>query len=218
MVSSPIRWRRFFDQGEVGEGEFELHGFDVAGGVDALGGVGDGVVVEGADDVDQGVEQAESVEESVGRRFAAAAQCAGEACAGEIDDVQGGGSGLARAVEVGESLESFVGRRHDAFVGVLVCAEAGGAVGAGEGVEESGLAGAFEADESYRWHAPIVAHLRDSVVPSLRAAGELGETGGKLCGGELHDAGGGAVGVAEGGGEEEDGVAGGLPADGGGGF
>ena len=85
-----MRWRRFFDECEVGEGEFELHGFDVARGVDRLGGVGDGVVVEGSDDVDECVCLAESVQEGHGRGLAAG-EGAGEACAGEVEEVEGGG-------------------------------------------------------------------------------------------------------------------------------
>ena len=50
----------FFHDGEVGEGELELHDLEVARGVDADFGVGDGRLFESAHDVDEHIDVAQA--------------------------------------------------------------------------------------------------------------------------------------------------------------
>lgn len=134
------------DDGEVGEGELEVHGLDVAVGVDGCFGVRDGFVAKGADDVDEGIHAGEVVDEFAGGAFALSE---GLASGGEVDVLDGGVGDFFGAVEAGEGIDALVGDGNDADVGL-----AGGGVGAdlgsatGDGVEDGGFAGAGESDDA----------------------------------------------------------------------
>ena len=134
------------DDGEVGEGEFEVHHLDVAVGVDRALGMGDRVVAEGADDMDEGVHAGEVVDELPRRPLAFAEGLAGSR---EVDVLDGCVGDFFRPVEAGEGVDTLVGDVDDADVGLAggrVGADLGGA--AGDGVEDGGLAGAGEADDA----------------------------------------------------------------------
>ena len=132
------------DEGGVGEGELELHGGRVAGRVHGALGVGDGLVGEGADDVDEGVAAGELCEELRGRALAVA-----EGLAGEVDVADVGEGELLRVEELRELVEAFVGDLDDADVGLDAGAvRARLRVALRDGVEDGGLAGALEADDA----------------------------------------------------------------------
>ena len=133
---------------EVGENEFGGDDLDVADGIDAAHGVDDVVVLEAADDLDDGVDLADGGEKLVAEAFALAG--AGDE-AGDVDELDGGGDDDLGLRDRLEDVGAFVGDDHDADVGVDGAervVRSLGLAGAREGVEESGFAHVGQADDA----------------------------------------------------------------------
>ena len=92
---------------EVGEDELELEHLRVAQGVDRAVGVGDGVRLEGAHHVDEGVHPAQRRQVHEGRALAL-----GDA--GDVHVLDGGERPLLRLEDLGEAVDAGVGDAGDA--------------------------------------------------------------------------------------------------------
>ena len=126
------------DQGEVGEGELEVHDADVAAGVDGALGVGNGLVLEGAHDMDERIDGGQLVQEAPAEALSLAEVLAR---GGEVDVLDGGVGRLLRLVDLGEAVNARVWDGHGADVGLARAAEApDGGESAGDGVEDGRLA------------------------------------------------------------------------------
>ena len=139
-----------FDLGEVADHEVEFDVLDVAQGVDGAD-VGNGVVLEGAEDVDEGVDVAQAGEEG---GFLQRLLADG----GDVDEFDGGVGGLLGRVEGGELVEALVGHAGHADVrlagvGVAALFE----LGLGEDLEQRCLAHLRQADDASLHKRPITA-------------------------------------------------------------
>ena len=108
--------------------------------------VGNCLIGESADDVDEGIHAAEVVDELASRPLALAEGFAG---CGEINVLDGRIGDLLRLVQFGQAIDARVGHVHDADVRLragAVRANLGRATG--DGVEHRRLSGAGESDNS----------------------------------------------------------------------
>ncbi len=128
-----------FDLGEVGKHQLELEAFGVARGIDGTG-VGNGVVLEGAEDVDEGVHIAEAGEEG---GFFEGFLTDG----GDVGVFDGGLNEFFGIEEGGETIEPIVGHFGDADVGFAGVAAVFD-YGFGEDFKERGFADLREADDA----------------------------------------------------------------------
>ena len=140
--------RPALDRREVGEHELELDRVGVVERVDAAGRMGDGVVVEAAQHVDDRIGVSDRAEELVAQPFAVR-RAAHEA--GDVDHLERRRDDLARArardrvegveprvAHIGDAVHGLGGREH---------VRGDGRAAAGEGVEERRLAAVRQSDE-----------------------------------------------------------------------
>ena len=133
---------------DVREDEFGLDHPDVADRVDLAHAVDDIVVIEAANHMDDGVALADVGEEVVA--FTLSLGGPGDET-GDIDDVDGGGDDDLRAGDLLQRQHAVIGDEHDAHVGLDRAEGVVGRLrlaGAGQGVEEGGLAHVGESDDT----------------------------------------------------------------------
>ncbi len=132
-----------FENGEVREDEFVGDSGDVLLRGWGVGGVGNGGVLEVADDVDEGIGALEGVE---GGPLEVAETLVGGWGWWEVPESDLGWGDLLRVEETGEGVEAGVRDFADAFDDAILGVGTGLSA-AGEEVEEGGLAAAAQADE-----------------------------------------------------------------------
>src|SRR5262249_48629081 len=122
------------DDAQVGEDEFVFHRLDIAEWIDRTGGVGDVLVAERTDDVQQRIRIAErgDVEEILGPA---------RADAGNVGTLHGRRGLLLRVVHRGQTVQSLVRYPRDSNVGFnfSVLSRAGRLAGARHQTEERGF-------------------------------------------------------------------------------
>ena len=153
LAGDPLQ--ALLDQGDVGEGQFEGHRFDVTDRIDALHRVWDGVVLERPHDVNQRVHPAQLVQEARLRAGAAT-----ETSAREVHVLQcrlGVFLGLEHRAEL---VEAEVGDFDDAEMRILVGGDADLMVRGRDGVEKRRFAAALKANDAQSGHSrwpPLLA-------------------------------------------------------------
>ena len=164
---------------EVGQHELGLDQLDIAQGVERAGAVRDLVVLEAADQVEQGVDLAHVAEEAVAEPLALAGAFDE---AGDVDHLQHARHDLARAREPGHRDERFVRHRRAPHVGLhgaeRIVADLGRAA-RHQRVEERGLAHVGQPhDAASEAHATALAAARRPLAAaSLPAAARGGRRG-----------------------------------------
>ncbi len=138
----------FLRAGEIGENQFRVDHLDVAHRVHRAADVMDVVVLETAHDLHDGVDLADVAQELVAQPLAAA-RPAHEAR--DIDELHGRRDDLLGTRQARERLEAGVGHGDDADVGVNSAERIIRRLrlaGAGDGVEEGGLAHVGQSDDT----------------------------------------------------------------------
>jgi hypothetical protein len=139
---------------QVGQHQLELQSGEVVGriGVTAAGG-GHRRVLEGPQDVDEGVDLAQAAEEAVAEAFAGAGSL-GQG--GDVDELHAGRHDLAGLRHVGQLPQPLVRHLGDTDRrlrgGERVSGNDG--VGPGQGIEQAGLPGVGQADKAEALHRP----------------------------------------------------------------
>ncbi len=138
-------FQALLDDREVGEGEFEVQGLDVAQGIDRVLGVGHVGVGEGADDVDEGLPLGQVAEQLPAEALL------GDALRqpGDIDVLHVGGDDLLGLEDACQHVQAAIGdldgRQIRLVLGGGISADGG--FGTGQGVEDGRLAAARQADD-----------------------------------------------------------------------
>jgi hypothetical protein len=152
---------RALDGGEVGQRQFGEDRFDVGQRIDAPRDMDDVVVLEAADDADDGIGFADIGQELVAQAFAF--RGAGDQ-AGDIDELDDRRLDALRLDDRRDLLQARIGHFDNADVG-LDGAEGivlGGDAGLGQGIEEGGLADVRQADDT-----ALEAHAQ---IPIIRGS------------------------------------------------
>jgi len=138
----------FLEGGHVGEDQLGIDHFDIADRVHCAGHVMNVLVLKATDDLHDGIDFADMAEELVAESFALAGAFDQP---GDIDEFDGGGDGLFRLGKRGQSVKPWVGNADDADVRLDRAERKIGRLrlaGAGDGVEEGGLAHVGKSDNS----------------------------------------------------------------------
>ena len=144
-----------FDLGEIGEGELHVDDLDVAQGIDGFVDVGDVVVVETADDVDDGVNLADVGKELVAEAFAFTGALDEP---GDVDEFVSRGEDVFGAGDFGEDFQARVGNADHADVGFDGAKGEVGRLRLGigdDGVEEGGFPDVWQSYNSGSEHGLI---------------------------------------------------------------
>ncbi len=144
--------------GQVSHQELEIEPLDIPGRVDAAVGVRVARVLEGPDDMEQGVRVTQPGK-MVGRQLLRADMTLGRwRQSGQIDVRDVGLDDLLRLEHTGQDVEARIGNLDDPDIEGDAAVAAGLGVATGEGVEDGGLARAGKPDDG-DLHRAIVARI-----------------------------------------------------------